>query len=172
VNNLLGAVLKPYEKQMGTLAEIFNNTTLHGKLMSAAIGLPLDQVNRVTDLLFELNKTAGPFAGLFAFRFIKKSKATLAFTRFDYTCILELDGAYSDITNNFYTAVWKKLDEENIPYTFHWGKINELNPERIARMYGTDATAWIAARNKLLDADGLKVFTNPLLQQWGLDKVL
>jgi len=39
-------------------------------------------------------------------------------------------------------------------------------------MYGKDAVKWMAARNKLLDADSIKVFTNPLLQQWGLDKVL
>ena len=172
VNGLLSGAFKLFEKQTGTLGEIFNNTTLHGKLLSAAIGLPLNQVNRVTEILLELNKTDGPFAGLFAFRFIKKSKATLAFTRFDFTCILELDGAFSDATKNFYIAVWNRLDEENIPYTCHWGKMNELTPERIKRMYGTAADDWIAARNKLLDAESLKVFTNPLLSQWGLDKVI
>jgi hypothetical protein len=173
VNKLLAGALTLFEKQMGTLAEIFNNTTLHGKLYSAAIGLPLDQVNKVTDILFEINKTpAGPFAGLFAFRFIKKTKAMLGFTRFDFTCILELDGAFSDTTMNFYQAVWQRLDDEKIPYTVHWGKINELNFDRISSMYGNDADNWIVARNKLLDAAGMKVFTNPLLQQWGLDKVL
>ena len=172
VNKLLSGAFKLFEKQTGTLGEIFNNTTLHGKLLSAAIGLPLNQVNRVTELLFEINKTHGPFTGLFAYRFIKKSKATLAFTRFNFTCILELDGAFSDATQSFYTAVWNRLDEENIPYTFHWGKMNELTPERIKKMYGTAADDWIAARNKLLDAESIKVFTNPLLTQWGLDKVL
>ena len=172
VNKLLSGAFKLFEKQTGTLGEIFNNTSLHGKLLSAAIGLPLNMVNRVTELLFEINKTDGPFTGLFAYRFIKKSKATLAFTRFDFTCILELDGAFSDATKNFYTAVWNRLDEENIPYTFHWGKMNELTPERIKKMYGSAADDWIAARNKLLDAESLKVFTNPLLTQWGLDKVL
>jgi hypothetical protein len=41
-------------------------------------------------------------------------------------------------------------------------------------MYGTDVDKWIAARNKLFagDAAAMKVFTNPILQQWGLDKVL
>ena len=34
VNKLLAGVFVPYEKQFGTLSEIFNNTTLHGKLMS------------------------------------------------------------------------------------------------------------------------------------------
>jgi hypothetical protein len=172
VNKLLAGVFVPYEKQFGTLSEIFNNTTLHGKLMSAAIGLPLDMVNRVTEILLEMNNTEGPFPGLFAYRFVKKSDAKMAFTKFKYTCILELDGAFSDATQKFYTAVWKRLDEEEIPYTFHWGKINELDPERISRMYGEDANTWIAARNKLLDESGRKVFANQLLQQWGLDKTL
>ncbi len=172
VNNLLAMALKPYENKTGTLGEIFNNTSLHGKLLSAAIGIPLDKVDRVTKLLFEINKSSGPFAGLFAYRFIKKSNATLAFTRFDYTCILELDGAYSNATKKFYKDVWNKLDEEKIPYTFHWGKMNELDFARITRMYGKDADAWMTARNKLLDADSRKVFTNPLLKQWGLDKVI
>jgi FAD/FMN-containing dehydrogenase len=172
VNKLLAGALTVFDKQMGTLAEIFNNTTLHGKLLSSAIGIPLDQVHRVTDMLFEINKTDGPFAGLFAYRFLKKTRATLGFTHFDFTCILELDGAFSAATTNFYKAVWQRLDDEKIPYTVHWGKENELNAERINRMYGPAVDAWIAARNKLLDADSMKVFTNPLLQQWGLDKVL
>ncbi len=172
VNALLASSLKPFEKQFGTLGEIFNNTTLHGKLFSAAIGLPLNQVSRVTEILFEINKKKGPFPGLFAYRFIKKSKATLAFTRFDFTCILELDAAPSNATKRFYKAVWERLDDEKIPFTFHWGKMNELDFDRIKRMYGQDADNWIAARNKLLDASSMKIFTNPLLKQWGLDKVL
>ena len=172
VNKLLGSSLVPYRKQMGTLSEIFSNTSLHGKLLSAAIGIPVEYVNKVASLLIEINKTNGPFVGLFAFRYIKKSTGTLAFTRYKYTSICELDGAYSDETNNFYTAVWKKLEEEQIPFTFHWGKVNELDFNRISKMYGQDADAWIAARNKLLSKDSLKVFTNPILEQWGLDKVL
>ena len=98
--------------------------------------------------------------------------ATLAFTHFDYTCILELDGAYSEATKDFYHTVWQRLDEENIKFSFHWGKMNELNFDRINRMYGDKVNAWMAARNILLDAKSLKVFTNPLLTQWGLDKIV
>lgn len=172
VNKLIGSAIAPFEKQFGTLGEIFNNTDLHGKLLSSAIGIPLNQINRVTDLLFEINKTDGPFAGVFAYRFIKKSQALLAFTHFDFTCILELDGAFSDTTKKFYTAVWKRLDAEQIPYTFHWGKMNEMNFKKIKGMYGNDVDTWIVARNKLLDKDSMKVFTNPILTKWGLDKVL
>ncbi len=101
VNKLLASVFVPFEKQFGTLGEIFNNTTLHGKLLSSAMGLPLNMVNRVTEILLEMNKTEGPFPGLFAYRFVKKSDAKLAFTKFEYTCILELDGAFSDATQKF-----------------------------------------------------------------------
>jgi hypothetical protein len=172
VNKLLAGALIPYTKQFGILSEIFDNTTLHGKLLSAAIGIPIQHIEKTTQLLLDLNKTAGPFAGLFAYRFIKRSNATLAFTRFDYTCVLELDGAFSDTTYAFYTAAWKTLEDNGIPFTFHWGKVNELDFGRIKNMYGADADAWIAARNQLLDADTRKVFTNTTLQKWGLDKSL
>ncbi|MBS1603806.1 MAG: FAD-binding protein [Bacteroidetes bacterium] len=170
VNKLLAGALTPYTKQFGILSEIFDNTTLHGKLLSAAIGIPIQQIGKVTQLLLDLNKTAGPFSGLFAYRFIKKSNATLAFTRFDYTCVLELDAAFSDATYSFYTTAWKMLEDQGIPFTFHWGKVNELDFGRIKKMYGADADAWIAARNRLLDADTRRVFTNATLQKWGLDQ--
>ncbi len=172
VNEVIKTSLTLHDKQFGTLGEIFNNTILRGKLLSAAIGIPISYVNQVADLMLNINKTVGPFTGIFAFRFVKQTKATLGFTRFDHTCVLELDAPYSNETYNFYTQVWKMLEDENIPFTCHWGKVNELFPERIARMYGPAVDQWIAARNKLLDADSLKVFTNSILQQWGLDKVL
>lgn len=170
VNKLLAGALTPYEKKMGTLGEIFDNTTLHGKLLSAAIGIPAAQVNTVVDMLMELNKTNGPFTGLFAFRYVKKSNATLAFTRFDITCILELDAVFSDDTLAFYNCVWKKLEEANIPFTFHWGKMSEMDAVALGKKYDTALNSWLRARNQLLDAPTRKVFTNPIMQQWGLDK--
>jgi FAD/FMN-containing dehydrogenase len=172
VNTVLGASMTLFEKQFGTHSEIFNNTTLRGKLLSAAVGVPITQVNQLADLMLSINQSIGPFTGIFSFRFVKQTTATMGFTRFEHTCVMELDAPFSDSTYSFYTQVWKKLEDEQIPFTFHWGKHNELNPERIARMYGPAADEWIAARNKLLDADSMKVFTNPILQQWGLDKVL
>jgi hypothetical protein len=172
VNKLLAGALTPFTKQFGILSEIFDNTTLHGKLLSAAIGVPIEQVGKVTELLLALNKTDGPFAGLFAYRFVKRSTATLAFTRFDHTCVLELDATFSDETKVFYTKVWRLLEKEGIPFTFHWGKINELDFTRIKNMYGASADSWISARNQLLDSDSRKVFTNGILQQWGLDKAI
>jgi hypothetical protein len=86
--------------------------------------------------------------------------------------VVELDAAFSDQTYAFYTAARKAFEDQKIPFTFHWGKINELNPTRLANMYGDNIQTWIAARNKLLDADTRQVFTNATLKLWGLDKSL
>jgi hypothetical protein len=172
VTKLLTGTLVPYTAQLGTLREIFSNTSLHGKLMSAAIGIPVEEVNRVAALLIKLNKTKGPFSGLFAFRYVKKTHATLGFQRYPFTSICELDGAFSNATLDFYHATWLKLEEAGIPFTFHWGKVNQLNPVRIANMYGNSADKWVEARNKLLHPDCMQVFSNRTIKQWGLDKVL
>ena len=172
VTKLLASNLTPYNQQFGTMGEIFDNTTLHGKLLSAAIGIPIAYVQQATNLLLAMNKTHGPFAGLFAYRFVKKSSATMAFTRFDYTCVLELDAAFSDQTYDFYNAVWSEMEKEGIPFSFHWGKINQLDINRITNMYGANAQAWMKAGTKLLDADCQKVFTNATLKQWGLDQAV
>jgi len=168
VNKVLAGALTPYTKVMGTLGETFDNTDLHGKVLSAAIGIPISFVGKALDVLFAVNKTNGPFAGLFACRYVKKTLATLGFTRFDMTCVIELDAAFSNETKAFYTAVWNAFEAQNIPFAFHWGKMNELDINRLTRMYGNNVQTWIAARNKLLDADTRKVFTNATLTAWGL----
>jgi len=174
-STLVNTVIKTslvIKTQTGTHSQIFDNTTLHGKLLSAAVSFSAENAPKVADLMLSINNDIGPFTGIFSFRFVKQSTATLGFTRFERSCIMELDAPYSDDTYSYYTKAWKRLEDEGIPFTFHWGKVNELNPARLANMYGDGIDRWIAARNKLLDADTIKVFNNPLLAQWGLDKIL
>ena len=172
VNNLIGGSYKPFDKLMGTHAEFFNNASLQGKVMSTAAAIPVHETGRVTEALKKLNKTEGRFTGVFAYRFVKGTKATLGFTRFDPTCVLELDGIYSSLTMRFYQAFWNMLLQEGIPHTFHWGKMFEADSARIRRMYSEGAVDnWIWSRNAVLENRECKaVFDNPLLQQWGLDK--
>ena len=87
-------------------------------------------------MLIEMNEAHGPLSGIFSYRYVKRSAATLAFTKFDPTCILELDCAESNTTRNFYNAVWNELEARNIPYTFHWGKIHNLDEAKTKKMYG------------------------------------
>lgn len=172
VNKVLAASLNIHEKQFGRLSEIFSNTTLHGKLASAAIGLPLSAVEQVVNVLMEMNQSAGPFAGLFAFRFVKSSPATMAFTRFaPVTCVLELDGVLSPETARFYDAVWNKLEQLNIPYTFHWGKMSTIAPERLRRMYGNSLDKFLLARSRIIEPAVAGIFSNEVMKQWGIDPV-
>lgn len=171
VNKVTAASLKPFEKVTGTLAEIFSKTTLSGKLASAAVGFPAKDVVRVTELLLQLNQSHGPFAGLFAYRYVKSSDALLAFTcHAPVTCVLELDAVQSPQTFAFYEVVWQALEHNGIPFTFHWGKINSLTPGRVQRMYGEKLERFQAARTRLLDGATLLAMSNGALQDWGMDR--
>lgn len=169
VKKILKITYKSFSDVIGTPGEIFTNTTTRGKVLSAAMGFPLEYVNVVTDLLLSLNRSEGPFNGAFAYRYVKASSATMGFTRFaPVTCVIEMDGLYSDRNLAFCRKVWDTLDAEQILYTFHWGKICGMNPERLKNMYGERAEAWMAARKKLLSRACQAVFTNDQAIEWGL----
>lgn len=169
VSKVVKSQYATYSKLMGTLGEIFTNTEVRGQVMSAAVGIPISYTNQVNDILMKVNGTDGPFVGIFSYRYVKGSKATLAFTKFDNTCVMELDAVKSDGTDKFYAAVWKEMDAAGIPYTFHWGKINSLDATNLPKMYGPGRASWIKARNTLLPPGSLKLFNNQLLTDWGLD---
>jgi hypothetical protein len=136
--------------------------------MSTEIGVALADSVRTLDVLASLPEV-NDYPGLLAFRWVKGSSAVLAFTRFATTCTIELPAAYSDDTANYYTAVWNALDAAGIPYTLHWGQMNNFSPARIRKMYGDAAVnRWIASRTRLLNAPSQAAFTTPFLQQCGL----
>jgi FAD/FMN-containing dehydrogenase len=172
INKLTASSLTLYEKATGTIGEIFNNTTLRGKLLSAAIAIPIDRIKDVINVLADINKieSVKNFPGIYAFRFVKGTKATLGFTKFEKTCVVEMDGAYNERSVEYCKKVWDKLEEKGIPFACHWGKQTDLSPARIKYMYGQAAVgSWKAARNSLMDTGAKKVFTNPIMEKWGLD---
>jgi hypothetical protein len=170
VNQLFKISYTPFENVWGTCGEIFYNTDTRGKVASAAIGIPAGSVSKVNDLLINLNKTEGPFVGVYSYRYVKATKATLGFTTFDHTCVVEFDGVDSSGTKKFYDKIWQELDKHNINYTFHWGKLNNLDGTILRRMYGAKVDKWLKARNTLLPKASIKVFNNEILEKWGLDK--
>lgn len=168
VNQTMKTSYSPYEQAWGTLGEIFTTTNLRGKLASAAMAIPAGYTNQLNQLLMDVNARSGPFAGVFSYRYVKGTKATLGFTCFDQTCVAELDAVDSNHTRNFYQEVWAEMDRQQIPYTFHWGKLHNLNAERVKRIYGDKVSTWIRARNEILGSS-LSLFNNDLLKELGLD---
>jgi FAD/FMN-containing dehydrogenase len=172
VSQLVKMVYTPFENIWGTIGEIFYNTDARGKIYSTAFGVPLNYVMQVHDLMMELNKTTGPIIGVLAYRYVRQSEATLSFTPFPHTCIVEIDVAESGVSNNFYTTLWRELFNRNIPHAYHWGKMQNLDAAAVKRLYGARRDQWVAARNKLLTPELIRVFNNEALKVWGLDEVM
>jgi len=171
VNIMFGLAFKPEPPRVGTIREMFNYTKFRGKVASAAMAIAIHDSPRAVELIAEVNKQK-PFPGGLSLRYVKGTKATLGFTKFADTCVLEMDGADGQTARDFFQAVWTKMEQQNIPYTLHWGKINfNLNESRLKKMYGSaKVQSWIDARNTLLDGTTSAVFTNKFLEQCGLDK--
>ncbi len=173
VNTMFGLAFAPQPPQEGTIREIFNYTKFRGKVGSAAIGIDIKDAAQVVEEIIDVNKQH-PFPGGLSLRYVKGTKATLGFTKFVQTCVLEMDGVDSNAARDFYEAVWNRLESKNLQYTLHWGKINfNLNASRIKNMYGTsNVNAWIDARNNLLSNEVATVFTNKFIERCGLDTQL
>jgi hypothetical protein len=107
---------------------------------------------------------------LLTLRFVKGTKALLGFTRFEPTCVMEVDALNSPKARQFAQRLWIALEDADIPFTMHWGKFNSfLNKTRVREMYGENVDKWIASRETLLEnAKVREVFTNAFLKSVGL----
>src|SRR5690606_12598341 len=77
------------EEVTGTIGEIFNNTNFRGQAASAATAIHSRDASRAIEEIVAINKKTA-FAGGLALRFVKGTPATLGFTRFEKTCVLEM----------------------------------------------------------------------------------
>ena len=172
VNLMFSDAFSPSEPQIGTIGQIFNFTKFRGQVASAAIGIAAEDSVKVVELIMQVNKQK-PFPGGLALRYVKGTKATLGFTRFAKTCVLEMDGLEGNASREFFNAVWNTFEQQQIPYTLHWGKINfNMNETRVNRMYSpASVTSWIDTRNQLMSIPAMSVFTNEFMENCGLDKI-
>src|SRR4030095_5373367 len=87
------AALPPVDlKVTGTIGEIFWDAGYQGPAYACAVGVDHKDSPKAVEPLGNLAKTEGPIPGIYAMRFVKQSGATLAFTRFPVTCMIEIDG--------------------------------------------------------------------------------
>jgi hypothetical protein len=125
-----------------------------------------------------MTKKEGPIPGIFAMRFVKQSNATLAFSKFPITCMLEIDGVLWKKSKNLISLeeygkrIIETLQKNNIPFTLHWGKNADWAfPGLAAHMYGNNVKIWKAYRSSLLSKKMAKVFTNDFLNKLQLAEV-
>ncbi len=153
----------------GSLAEMFSHTDPRGKVLGTGIGCDKKDCFRVLDVIAGELAGGEPVPALSAFRYVKGSGATLAFTRFPTSCIVDIDLVNSSRGRDFLRRCWKALSQSGIEHTLHWGKANNLTATKIRKMYGDAAVgSWIQSREDLLDAPTRAVFTNAFLESVGL----
>jgi len=168
VNTLLSSQYREYSGRVGTLGEIFSSTSIRGKSTGAAMGVPLEESGRAVETILNVHGNSMSFPGVIALRYVKKSEALLAFTRFNMTCVIDLDAVDNKVSRQFFRNVWHAFENQKIPYTIHWGKANELTSDQLQTMYGDDLETWLSERRKLIGTKTCRLFSSPFTDQCGL----
>ena len=151
-----------------TPGDTFTLTTLRGKAMSMELGISVADSSRVLDLILGLTPEIDVYAGVVSYRWIGQTTATLGWSKFATTATIEFNAANNQRTLDFYNRLWSELTNAGIPYTLHWGQMNNFTPDIVRSMYGSAVNSWIANRGQLLSADCCKVFSNAFLESTGL----
>lgn len=159
----------------GTIGEMFWDTNFSGPAFACSIAVAHTDMGRALDLMVHVLNTAGPIPGAIGIRFVKATKATLGFTRFPVTCVIEVDGILWKNEPGMITLEEfnRQLDmafmQAGIPYTHHWGKHAAWGtPGLVDYMYGTADDEWKNHRSALLSREMADLFSNDFLRTVGL----
>ena len=172
--------LKDLEKVItGTLPEIFWDAPYQGPAFACSFGVDHKDSAKALKVLSDLTVDEGPVPGIFAMRFVKQSKGTLAFTKFPITCMIEIDGVIWEAKGKnisleqYCTRMIEVLKKNNIPFTLHWGKNADWQfPGLVEHMYDKEAIkSWKKARASLLSPEMIQLFNNKFMADTGLDSV-
>lgn len=180
----LNKTIMPDEKKggvkkdiVGKLSEIFWDAGYQGRAFACSFGVDHRDSRRALKVLTKLTRDEGPVPGIFAMRFVKESDGLLAFTKFPYTCMVEIDGIQWKKSRKlisleeYATRMIEVLKAEGIPFTIHWGKNAKWGfPNLAQHMYGMDVNKWKDYRSALLSKEMAKVFSNNFIETLGLDE--
>ncbi len=176
VRKLQKAVLPPVDMDItGTLAEIFWDASYLGPAFACSVGVDHTQSSKALKILAKLANDEGPIPGMYAMRFVKQTEATLGFTKFPITCVIEIDGVLWNKSKKlmslteFSRRMIEVLQEAGIPFTVHWGKNMDWRfPGLINYMYGDRVKEWRKYRCALLSEEMAHLFSNDFLETTGL----
>lgn len=150
--------------------EQYTFTSAREGIASCGFAIPIAQVTRALEIAriaFQTHKSAPV---VFTCRYVQKSPGILSFTRFDPSCVFDIDGVDTDATHKLIKLVAQRFDEAGMPYTMHWGKTNHLTKARVRANYGGAVDRWNATRRLLLpDAAERDMFSSPFLDGLGLN---
>ncbi len=174
-SSILPEITKDEEEITATLYETFWDAPYKGPAFACSVGVDIADSEKALNALVTLTKS-NPIPGIFAMRYVKKSDATLAFTQFDTTCVIEIDGIQWEKSRKMLSLeeygrlMIQTLQTANIPFTVHWGKnMDWAFPNLVQDMYGSKAQTWKECRSWLLSQEMAQLFSNEFLATVGLD---
>ncbi|MGB5818385.1 MAG: FAD-binding protein [Saonia sp.] len=179
INMLKSSILPKEEKTtVGKLSEIFWDAGFQGKAFACSFGVDHTHSSKTLEVLAKLTREH-PVPGIFAMRFIKRSEASLAFSKFPFTCMVEIDGIQWDDKEKiiglkeYSKKMIEVLKNNNIPFTLHWGKNADWEfPGLVEHMYGDKVKTWKKVRSTLLSIPMQEVFSNRFLDSTKLSEPL
>lgn len=168
LEELLERTLRPESGTLGTPGQIFGSTDIRGAALSTELGVALGDVERTLDAL-ATTLAQFPFGTTGALRYVRASPALLAPTPFSpVTCTVELPAVGTPRTAEAFRRLWAELDARGITYTLHWGQVLPDEPAWLHRAFGPRVEDWLSARRELLGPAGRHIFSNELLERYGL----
>jgi hypothetical protein len=169
VSGLVAMDQKDHTDVCGTLDQHFAATETRGKAAGVGVSVAAADAIRALELMLAINAAHGPFPCILALRFVPGTQATLGFTRFPRTCVIDVDGPYSTRTRSYFARIWQALADSGIDYGMHWGKVIGLSAAETRRLYGDRVDRWLAARHTLLPDPAVReALRNVFLDELGL----
>jgi hypothetical protein len=100
---------------------------------------------------------------------VARSPALLSIAPFSpVTAVIDLDGVYSKRTLRVIERVRQRFETAALPFTQHWGKLNELTPARVRASHGANVDEWRRVRRMLLGPSERRLFASAMLERAGL----
>jgi hypothetical protein len=153
-----------------TPGQAYTFTEARRGVASSGFGVPLTQVSNALMLMAEAFRSHKKAGVVLTCRYVQKSPGILSFTRYDPTCVIDIDGIDSSSTQKLIKLVAQRFDAAGMPFTMHWGKTNHLTKARVRAAYGGNVDRWNAARRILLpDQAERDAFSNDFIDAVGLN---
>jgi hypothetical protein len=169
VSLLLQNQLAPFENKLHTPAETYSYTSSRPGTAGGSIAVPAGRLDEALELARQAFLAHPDAPAAYACRFAQASPACMGFTRFDPTCIIDIDGLASTAIVELMEGIRTRFDAARMPYAQHWGKLHRLTAERVAASHGDRLADWHAARGRLLPTAAERhVFSTDLLHDIGL----
>lgn len=153
-----------------THGQAYTFTDARRGVASSGFGVPIGQVSHALALMAEAFRSHKKAGVVLTCRYVQKSPGILSFTKYDPTCVIDIDGIDSVATQKLIKLVAQRFEAAGMPFTMHWGKTNHLTKARVRAAYGGDVDRWNAARKLLLpDQAERNAFSSDFIDAVGLN---